>query len=262
MVTAGFPATVAPLGTALTEDQLALLWKMADEPVLCFDGDNAGLRAAYRAVDLAMPRLKPGKSLQFALLPRGPGPRRSGALRRPRGGGGGDRRARGRSPTCCGRARPKAASFDTPERRAALEARINEVTAGIGDEAVRKYYRQDFDARLRQFFAPAQTRARQFPARAGRGQDWRERGRRQWQPRSGAPQRPAARPARTRPMWWSASSSPPARCMRGHRTAVPHARGADPAGGAQSSLAAARPSGGIRRARVPPCRRRAAAKAR
>src|SRR5215813_5650998 len=59
MVTAGFAATVAPLGTALTEDQLNLLWKMADEPVLCFDGDGAGLRAAYRAVDLAMPRLKP-----------------------------------------------------------------------------------------------------------------------------------------------------------------------------------------------------------
>ena len=55
MVTAGFAATVAPLGTALTEDQLALLWKMADEPVLCFDGDNAGLRAAFRAVELAMP---------------------------------------------------------------------------------------------------------------------------------------------------------------------------------------------------------------
>ncbi len=51
MVTAGFPAAVAPLGTALTEDQLALLWKMADEPVLCFDGDKAGLRAAYRAVE-------------------------------------------------------------------------------------------------------------------------------------------------------------------------------------------------------------------
>ena len=58
-------ATVAPLGTALTEDQLGLLWKMADEPILCFDGDSAGLRAAYRAVDLAMPRLKPGKSLEF-----------------------------------------------------------------------------------------------------------------------------------------------------------------------------------------------------
>jgi DNA primase len=74
MVTAGFPAAVAPLGTALTEDQLALLWKMADEPVLCFDGDKAGLRAAYRAVELAMPRLKPGKSLKFALLPEGQDP--------------------------------------------------------------------------------------------------------------------------------------------------------------------------------------------
>jgi DNA primase catalytic core len=74
MVTAGFPAAVAPLGTALTEDQLGLLWKMADEPVLCFDGDKAGVRAAYRAVDLAMPRLKPGKSLKFALLPEGQDP--------------------------------------------------------------------------------------------------------------------------------------------------------------------------------------------
>ena len=57
MVTAGFEATVAPLGTALTADQLVLLWKMADEPILCFDGDAAGHRAAYRAVDLALPLL-------------------------------------------------------------------------------------------------------------------------------------------------------------------------------------------------------------
>ena len=74
MVTAGYPATVAPLGTALTEDQLGLLWKMADEPILCFDGDKAGRRAAYRAVDMALPRLKPGKSLRFALLPEGQDP--------------------------------------------------------------------------------------------------------------------------------------------------------------------------------------------
>src|SRR4051795_3410067 len=62
MVTAGYEAAVAPLGTALTEDQLALIWKMADEPVLCFDGDGAGRRAAYRAVDLALPHIKPGKT--------------------------------------------------------------------------------------------------------------------------------------------------------------------------------------------------------
>jgi len=74
LVTAGYEGAVAPLGTALTDDQLALLWKMADEPMLCFDGDAAGRRAAYRAVDLALPHLKPGKSLRFASLPQGHDP--------------------------------------------------------------------------------------------------------------------------------------------------------------------------------------------
>jgi DNA primase len=87
MVNAGYPATVAPLGTALTEDQLGLLWKMADEPILCFDGDSAGLRAAYRAVDLAMPRLKPGKSLEVRYAAAGQDPTtsraRAGATRSP-----------------------------------------------------------------------------------------------------------------------------------------------------------------------------------
>src|SRR4029450_7566268 len=69
MVSAGFEATVAPLGTALPTEQLVLLWKMADEPTLCFDGDAAGRRAAYRAFDLALPLIKPGKSLKFAALP-------------------------------------------------------------------------------------------------------------------------------------------------------------------------------------------------
>ena len=58
----------------LTENQLALLWKMADEPILCFDGDKAGQKAAWRAADLALPHLKPGKSLRFALLPEGQDP--------------------------------------------------------------------------------------------------------------------------------------------------------------------------------------------
>ena len=223
MVTAGFAATVAPLGTALTEDQLALLWKMADEPVLCFDGDNAGLRAAYRAVELAMPRLKPGKSLKFALLPQGQDP---DDLVRSAG--------REAVADVIGAARPLADmlwareteghSFDTPERRAALEARINEVTSGIADEAVRKYYRQDFNARLAQFFAPAQGAARQFPARAGagpwRGQDWRERGNSNWQPRNGAPQRPATGGKNT-PYVVVSQQLAASPLHRGHRTAVP-----------------------------------------
>src|SRR5262245_35368971 len=140
MVTAGFEATVAPLGTALTEDQLALLWKMADEPTLCFDGDAAGRRAAYRAVDLALPRLLPGKSVKFAILPEGQDPDdlvRSGG--------------RAAINEVIGAARPlaqvlwmretEAGGFDTPERRAAFEARLAEVTAMIADDSVRKYYR-------------------------------------------------------------------------------------------------------------------------
>ncbi len=218
MVTAGFPAAVAPLGTALTEDQLALLWKMADEPVLCFDGDKAGLRAAYRAVELAMPRLKPGKSLKFALLPEGQDP--DDLLR-----------SAGREAVAevVAAARPLAAmlwareteghSFDTPERRAALEARVNEVTAGIADDSVRKYYRQDFNARLSQFFAPAQSPRGNFQGR-GQGQNWRERPRGEWQPRNDAPQRPAAGGRNTPYVVVSQqlASSP---VHRGHRTAVP-----------------------------------------
>ena len=229
MVTAGFPATVAPLGTALTEDQLALLWKMADEPVLCFDGDGAGLRAAYRAVDLAMPRLRPGKSLKFALLPQGQDPDdlvRSGgreavseviAAARPLAGMLWARETEGHS-------------FDTPERRAALEARVNEVTAGIADDAVRKYYRQDFSARLSQFFAP--ERAQQGDARRrdswreprsganwrepGPGGNWRQRRNSEWQ-RGDAP-RPAGRSTPYVVVSQQLASSP---VHRGHRTAVP-----------------------------------------
>src|SRR5829696_9209321 len=70
----GYGNAVAPLGTALTEEQLALLWRLADEPILCFDGDKAGRRAAYRALDVALPALVPGKSLRFALLPEGQDP--------------------------------------------------------------------------------------------------------------------------------------------------------------------------------------------
>ncbi len=178
MVTAGFEASVAPLGTALTEDQLTLLWKIADEPVLCFDGDNAGRAAAYRAVDVALPRLQPGKSLKFALLPDGQDPDdlvRSGG--------------REAIAEVLAQARPlgqmlwsretEAGGFDTPERRAALEARVAVVTTAIGDETVRKYYRQDFSERLRSLFSQGQN----LPARRPGSEPWR--GRPSWQGRDG-----------------------------------------------------------------------------
>ena len=215
MVTAGFPATVAPLGTALTEDQLTLIWKMADEPVLCFDGDSAGLRAAYRAVDLALPRLAPGKSLKFATLPQGQDPDdlvRSGG--------------REAITEVIGAARPLAAmlwareteghQFDTPERRAALEARINAVTATIGDDSVRKYYRQDFNARIAQFFAPAQ--GPRGPRQQGRGEGWRDRAQGDWKQR-GAARLPAG--GRAGPYAVVSQQMAASPLHRGHRSAVP-----------------------------------------
>jgi DNA primase len=151
MVSAGFEATVAPLGTALTADQLVLLWRMADEPMLCFDGDEAGRRAAYRAVDLALPLIMPGKSLRFASLPDGHDPDDL-----VRAGG------REAANEVLAAARPladvlwqretEAGGFDTPERRAALEARINEVTAALRDDSVRRHYRSEFSVRLRRLF--------------------------------------------------------------------------------------------------------------
>jgi len=166
MVTAGYPATVAPLGTALTENQLALLWKMADEPILCFDGDKAGQKAAWRAADLALPQLKSGKSLRFALLPEGQDP---DDLARTGG------RAAIEDVMAAARALSdvlwsreiEGHSFATPERRAALEARIGELTNGIRDEVIRRYYRQDLAQRLQRTFAPEQARG--FAGRGGFG---------------------------------------------------------------------------------------------
>jgi DNA primase len=168
MVTSGFAGAVAPLGTALTENQLALLWKMADEPILCFDGDRAGQKAAWRAADLALPLLKPGKSLRFALLPEGQDP---DDLARSGGRGAIEEviaAARGLSDVLWSR-EIEGSSFATPERRAALEARIGELGNGIRDEVVRRYYRQDFSERLQRTFAPETARGGYGRGQFGRG---------------------------------------------------------------------------------------------
>src|SRR6201747_431259 len=157
MVGAGFAASVAPLGTALTETQLALLWKMADEPILCFDGDKAGQKAAWRAADLALPHLKPGKSLRFALLPEGQDPddlARSGgraAIEEVISA------ARGLADIIWSR-EIEGGTFATPERGAALGKRVRELSNGIRDEVVRRYYRQDLAERLQRTFAPEGAR--------------------------------------------------------------------------------------------------------
>ncbi|MFZ2108160.1 MAG: DNA primase, partial [Roseiarcus sp.] len=154
MSQAGFPQTVAPLGTALTEDQCALLWALNAEPILCFDGDNAGRKAAFRAIDIALPLIGAGKSLSFALLPEGQDP---------------DDLARSGGPEAIGEvlrgAKPFAEilflretegqTFETPERRAGLERRLRELTGAISDETLRKHYAADMARRLEALFGPA-----------------------------------------------------------------------------------------------------------
>ncbi len=150
----GVENAVAPLGTALTENQLDLLWKVSPLPVLCFDGDGAGVRAANRAADLALPAIKPGKSVSFALLPDGKDP--DDLVKN-----------EGREPfdRVLSEARPlvdmiwqretSGTTFETPERRAELDARLRQIVSVIADESVRYHYQQDIRNRLGSFFSQA-----------------------------------------------------------------------------------------------------------
>jgi len=155
----GIYNAVAPLGTALTEDQIQLLWRMAPEPILCFDGDKAGLRAAYRAVERVLPLLKPGHSLRFALLPEGKDP---DDLVREEGGEA--------MREILAKARPlsemlweketSTGAWDTPERRAKLEADLEAAIAAIGDTKVRGHYAEALRERISKFFGGSRQGAR------------------------------------------------------------------------------------------------------
>ena len=155
---AGFHGAVAPLGTALTEDQIAALWKLADEPILCFDGDEAGGRAAARAADRALPLLRPGKSLAFAMLPHGQDP---------------DDLITSAGPAAMsqilGGARPLSdllwslelglRPVDTPERKADLQRRLDARARQIEDVTVQGHYRSAFRERLWTHFKTARQQA-------------------------------------------------------------------------------------------------------
>ncbi|MER8826354.1 DNA primase [Mesorhizobium sp. M0938] len=165
---AGFENAVAPLGTALTENQLELLWRMAGEPVLCFDGDQAGLKAAWRAADMALPAVQAGRSVRFALLPEGKDP---------------DDLVKAEGPDAfrvvLSEARPLAdllwaretagGIFDTPERRAELEKTLRELTSRIRDESLRYHYQQEMRERVLSFFGA--QRGRQERRQDGRPGD-------------------------------------------------------------------------------------------
>jgi DNA primase len=173
MTLAGFAHAVAPLGTALTEDQLSLLWRMADEPTLCFDGDKAGRKAAWRAIDVALPLMEPGKSLKFALLPEGQDP---------------DDLLRSGGPEAVAAvleaARPlvdliwsrevEAAPLDTPERRASFERRLGQVLSQIRDDVTRRHYRDEMDGRLAALFPRQPARGRRTERREGSYAERRE----------------------------------------------------------------------------------------
>ncbi|ODT65152.1 MAG: DNA primase, partial [Pelagibacterium sp. SCN 63-23] len=160
-VSAGFEGTVAPLGTALTEEHVQLLWRMSDNPVLCFDGDKAGLKAAERAADLILPHLKPGKSVKIATLPEGQDP---------------DDLIKSQGKAAFTDVIEKARSlsdmvwsFETggglvpeaPEERAALQTRLRERANSIQDSTVRFHYSQAFDEKIKAFFAPLRQGAQQ-----------------------------------------------------------------------------------------------------
>ncbi len=167
LASAGFDNTVAPLGTALTERQLHLLWRMAPEPVLCFDGDKAGIKAAWRAIDLALPELKPGFSLRFALLPEGLDP---DDLIRQHG--------KSAMEEILNKAVPmadmlwsrevRAGTWDTPERRAALERKVEERLESITDQKIRHFYQSDLRARLKNLWAGSSGSRAQAQKRRGR----------------------------------------------------------------------------------------------
>jgi DNA primase len=159
---AGFSGAVAPLGTALTEDQLTELWRLSPVPALCFDGDAAGRRAAARAADLALPLLAPDRTLRLATLPENEDPDtlvgRSGSAG---------------FQSVLNAARPLAdALFDlirdgtgdkSPEQRAQLRHRLEGAAQRIADRALAREYRSVL---LDRFFADRRGRTRAAPARA------------------------------------------------------------------------------------------------
>lgn len=165
---AGFTHCVAPLGTAMTESQLAILWRLAPEPILCFDGDRAGRAAALRAAERALPLLKPGLSLRFALMPAGKDPddicRREGAEA---------------MQAVLSAAIPLSEVVwqqllaqnpaDTPERRAGLERAAMAKAGVIADEGVQGQYRQLFKNRMFELFRASNPASAQGSAtRSGR----------------------------------------------------------------------------------------------
>lgn len=168
----GFPDAVAPLGTALTEQQIQMLWRMTEKPLLCFDGDAAGQKAAMRAALRVLPLLKPGHSLQFVTLPEGQdpddlvkksGPKALAAL------------LEASEPLVerLWRSEVAAGPLDTPEDRAGLKQRLGAHMANITDAEIRRHYADAFRERFDALFA-AKPRPPFVPGNKSPKRDWRK----------------------------------------------------------------------------------------
>ncbi|MEM9502240.1 MAG: DNA primase [Pseudomonadota bacterium] len=164
---AGFEDAVAPLGTALTEMQLEMLWRMVEVPILCFDGDAAGQRAAMRAISRALPVLAPMKSLNIVRLPAGLDP--DDLINQ-----------QGRAAIEKLLAAPKslldmlweferdAQVLDSPEAKAGLKARLMEHVDAIKDSDIRSLYRRELLDRFSLFAYPPREQTRRGPWGAGK----------------------------------------------------------------------------------------------
>lgn len=174
---AGFGEAVAPLGTALTEHQLERLWRMADIPLLAFDGDAAGQKAAMRAAHRALPHLAPGRSLAFVTLPNGQDP---DDLVRSAGPQAFEALLQAAQPLAdrIWQHELAAEPLETPEARAGLKRRLSDLAATIQDGNVRHEYITEFRNRCDAHFTPA---PRTFTPRAQGGRAPGRSGQR-WQP--------------------------------------------------------------------------------
>ncbi|WP_371169072.1 DNA primase [Aliiroseovarius sp. 2305UL8-7] len=170
---AGFGATVAPLGTAITEDQLRLLWRIAPEPIIALDGDTAGLRAAMRVIDNALPLLEAGQSLRFSIMPEGKDP---DDLLKERGPEAMQALIDGAIPMVdlLWRRETEGKVFDSPERKAALDKDLRIAIARIQDPSIRSHYGQAIkDKRWDLFRArPKGQGAGKRPWQPGKGRGW------------------------------------------------------------------------------------------
>lgn len=150
---AGFGEAVAPLGTALTEPQLERLWRLCEVPILCFDGDSAGQKAALRAAHRALPLLQPGRSLAFVTLPAGQDP---DDLVRAHGPGAFEALLQQTEPLVdrLWKSELAAEPLDTPEQKAGLKARLAELAKTIADSNVAHEYQAEFRTRFDEAFRP------------------------------------------------------------------------------------------------------------